>query len=80
MQSVDRMRLFQHGRQMDRSLHSIPAGRNNEIYLMNADGSNPARLTNNPGDDFAPSWSTDGTQIVFVSDATNQWVSMTCIS
>ncbi len=35
---------------------------------MNADGSNPVRLTNEPGDDFAPSWSPDGTQIVFVSD------------
>jgi len=41
---------------------------NNEIYLMNADGSNPIRLTDQPGDDFAPSWSPDGTQLVFVSD------------
>jgi Tol biopolymer transport system component len=41
---------------------------NNEIYLMNADGSNQVRLTDNPADDFAPSWSPDGTKIVFVSD------------
>jgi Tol biopolymer transport system component len=41
---------------------------NNEIYVMNADGSNQTRLTNAPGDDFAPSWSPDGTQIAFVSD------------
>ena len=41
---------------------------NNEIYLMNADGSNPVRLTDQPSDDFAPSWSPEGTQIVFVSD------------
>ena len=41
---------------------------NNEIYVMNADGSNPIRLTNQPADDFAPGWSPDGTKIVFVSD------------
>jgi dipeptidyl aminopeptidase/acylaminoacyl peptidase len=27
-----------------------------EIYSMNADGSNPTRLTNSPGDDVAPDW------------------------
>ena len=36
---------------------------NNEIYSMNADGSQPKRLTNNLNDDFAPAWSPDGTQI-----------------
>jgi putative hemolysin len=45
---------------------------NNEIYLMNADGSNPVRLTDSPADDFAPSWSPDGTKIVFVSDRDQQ--------
>ena len=34
---------------------------------MNADSSDPTRLTDHPGDNFAPSWSPDGTQIVFVS-------------
>ena len=29
----------------------------NEIYVMNADGSNQTRLTNNPADDTEPSWS-----------------------
>jgi TolB protein len=28
-----------------------------EIYVMNADGSNQTRLTNNPAFDFAPAWS-----------------------
>ena len=34
---------------------------------MNADGSNQVRLTHTPGDDGEPSWSPDGTRIVFVT-------------
>jgi Tol biopolymer transport system component len=40
---------------------------NSEIYVMNADGSNPHNLTNNPADDFSPVWSPDGKQIAFFS-------------
>jgi hypothetical protein len=29
---------------------------NYEIYVMDADGNNPRRLTNNPADDWCPSW------------------------
>ena len=29
---------------------------NNEIYIMNADGSSQTRLTNNAADDSFPSW------------------------
>ena len=39
-----------------------------EIYVMDADGKNQQRLTNNRGDDGAPSWSSDGKRIVFSSD------------
>ena len=40
---------------------------NHEIYLMNADGSNVRRLTNNEATDTMPSFSPDGKQIAFVS-------------
>ena len=39
-----------------------------EIYVINADGSNPRRLTNSPGSDQFPAWSPDGTRIAFSSD------------
>jgi Tol biopolymer transport system component len=41
---------------------------NSEIYLMNPDGSNMVRLTNNPASDTEPDWSPDGKQIAFSSD------------
>ncbi|MCB0248497.1 MAG: PD40 domain-containing protein, partial [Anaerolineae bacterium] len=41
---------------------------NREIYVMNADGSNPVRLTDNTGDDNQPRWSPDGSQILFESN------------
>jgi Tol biopolymer transport system component len=40
---------------------------NREVYVMNADGSNPTRLTNNSADDDSPTWSPNGNQIAFVS-------------
>jgi parallel beta-helix repeat protein len=39
---------------------------NNEIYVMNADGSNQRRLTNNSASDTSAKWSPDGQKIVFV--------------
>jgi len=41
---------------------------NGEIYVMDADGSNQTRLTNNPADDGSPAWSPDGSRIAFYSD------------
>jgi Tol biopolymer transport system component len=41
---------------------------NKEIYVMNSDGSNQRRLTDNPANDDNPGWSPDGQQIVFNTD------------
>lgn len=40
----------------------------NEVYLMNTDGSNVQQLTHNTADDWAPAWSPDGSQMAFASD------------
>ncbi len=40
----------------------------NEIYVMNEDGSGQVDLTNNPADDTHPVWSPDHTRIAFRSD------------
>jgi len=41
---------------------------NFEIYVMNADGSNPIRLTYDDAADLYPGWSPDGRKITFESD------------
>ncbi len=45
---------------------------NDEIYVMNADGTSPQRLTSNGERDYEPSWSPDGSKIVFVSERGSQ--------
>ena len=40
---------------------------NNEIYVMNADGTGVTRLTNDPASDQDAAWSPDGTRLAFTS-------------
>ena len=40
---------------------------NVEVYVMDADGSSPTRLTNTPANEETPAWSPDGARIGFVS-------------
>ena len=39
-----------------------------DIYSVNADGTNPVNLTNNPAEDRDPAWSPDGSRIAFSSE------------
>jgi TolB protein len=41
-----------------------------QIYIMNSDGSNVQRLTNDRFSDLTPTWSPGGTEIAFTSDRT----------
>jgi len=46
----------------------IPSeGAQTDIYVMDADGTDRTRLTEDPGMDYYPVWSSDGSEILFVS-------------
>lgn len=40
---------------------------NDEIYIINADGTGKTNITNDPEGDTLPRWSPDGTRLIFVS-------------
>lgn len=46
----------------------IAFSRVGEIFVMNPDGTQVTNLSNNTSNDRAPSWSPDGTRMVFISD------------
>ena len=52
----------------DGQVHAILRVPVSEIYVMDADGGNEQRLTQNKHIDAQPSWSPDGKRIVFASD------------
>lgn len=45
---------------------------NAEIYVMNADGSNPRRLTDTRAAEGTPAWTPDGSKIVYASNAAGE--------
>src|SRR5439155_703015 len=50
---------------------SVRNGGNHDIFVMDVDGSNRTRLTNDSLVDGVPAWSPDGTKIVFMSGTTS---------
>ncbi len=47
---------------------TVSDGGNSDVWVMNADGSAPRRLTNHAALDLSPAWSPDGRRLAFVSD------------
>mgnify|MGYP001336780909 CR=1 FL=1 len=41
---------------------------NNEIYIMNADGTSPVNISNNAASDTTPAWSPNGLKLLFISN------------
>jgi len=50
--------------------YTLSTGGNQEIYVMNKDGSGQRRLTTHPEIDTSPTWSPNGNQIAWVSGRT----------
>ncbi|MBE7467557.1 MAG: PD40 domain-containing protein [Anaerolineales bacterium] len=44
-----------------------------EVWVMDTNGSNPRRLTDNGNNDGLPTWSPDGKSIAYISDAGGVW-------
>jgi Tol biopolymer transport system component len=56
--------------------YDLPAGGDNQardIFVLATDGSQEAKIVENPGNDELPLWSPDGSQIVFFTDRTGSY-------
>ena len=51
----------------------IMKGEDEQLFIMRPDGTQRKQLTHMGGRKIAPSWSPDGTQIAFESNATGNW-------
>jgi Tol biopolymer transport system component len=54
-------------------VYSSQGSRQEDILVINIDGSNQRRLTSDPYNDRAPQWSPDGSRIAFYSDRTGRY-------
>jgi dipeptidyl aminopeptidase/acylaminoacyl peptidase len=48
----------------------LPGDTNDDIFLVNTDGTGLVRLTTDPGNDLFPAWSPEGSKLVFLSTRT----------
>jgi hypothetical protein len=64
---VDRFANIQPALSPDRTRIALSSNREGsyDLYLMDADGGNPRRLTTDPGGEGEPAWTPDGTRLVY---------------
>src|SRR5437879_512873 len=60
--------ILAHAAPVEKILFASDRDGNFEIYVMNPDGTQNTRLTNNSAEDTSGRWSPDGNKIVFTSN------------
>jgi len=67
---INNFRFSPDGKQLT---HDSIGERQEDIWIMNADGSGRRKLTDDPYKDRAPAWSPDGREILFFSDRSGRY-------